>query len=149
MQISGLTASEFAAVVERVSRELYDGNLTVWDSAPSALNRAGNRFRQRLRVRDSRGRGARRSWSGRRQPAACWHTVRDVVRATLAQYPGAVFRTAYAVYDAETFEERYPRTGTINVGSLAQPVTMPDLCECDEHAHAAPRRLPVTIAGVY
>ena len=85
MVISGLTVADFEAIVQQVSEQHYDGNVVPeWRKyragAPSLLNAKGTRFRGRVVVMDSSGSGARRSWTGRRMPAACWHVFRDVVR---------------------------------------------------------------------
>ena len=41
-------------------------------------------------------------------------------------------RTAMAKYlGRESFYEKYPKTGHQNIGSMAYPVTMPELCDCD------------------
>lgn len=133
MEIKGLEPYQFEQIVRDVSNIHYDGNVIVgWGQwGPTMLGGTGKRFRGRVIVQSSRGKGARRSWSGRRMPAACWHVFRDVVRATLAAYPGATFRTAMAYYTAANFEATYPATGYTNIGSMMAPVTMPELCDCD------------------
>jgi hypothetical protein len=131
MEIKGITSEVFGAIVWRVSETRYDENVTCDGLAPTKYGRGGvPRFNQRVIVRSSRGAGARRSWSGRRMPCACWHVFRDVVRATLTAHPTATFRTRMAHYTADNFESTYPATGCLNIGSLMQPAYMPDLCEC-------------------
>jgi hypothetical protein len=79
----------------------------------------------------SRSEGARRSWTGRRVPAVCWHAYRDVLAALFEQRPEATVRTALAVYRGrEGFEACYPETAYRNVGSQMQPAYMPELCDC-------------------
>ncbi len=144
MEIKGMTPDQLRAVVDQVSRDRYDGNVMVdWENgSPNVLNQAGTRFRGRVLARSSYGPGARRSWSGRRSTAACWHVFRDVIRAALAQYPSAVFRTSMARYTAANFEDTYPATGNRNIGSVMQPVTMPELCEGDPHTTWDPQPAP-------
>lgn len=134
MEIKGITSDQFYTIVRHVSATMYDNNVTCNDPQPRPLNRAGLRFNQRVIVLSSRGAGARRSWSGRRMPCACWHVFRDVVRATLAAHPGATFRTRMAYYTSDNFESTYPATGYVNVGSLMQPAYMPNLCDCPTDA---------------
>ena len=89
-------------------------------------------LRGRLLPKSSRQNGARRSWSGRRLKAACWHAHRDYLRALFAECPDAVVVTALARYTADTFEDVYPGTATRNVGSMVQPAYMDELCDCDQ-----------------
>lgn len=89
-------------------------------------------LRGRLLPESSRQNGARRSWSGRRVKAACWHAHRDYLRALFAECPDAVIVTALARYTADTFEDVYPSTANRNVGSMLQPAYMDELCECDQ-----------------
>lgn len=138
VEIKGITPDVFEAIVRRVSSDRYDNNVMCYDPRPTRLNRAGTRFRQRVIVASSRGAGARRSWSGRRMPCACWHVFRDVVRATLAEHPTVTFRTSLAYYTSANFETTYPPTGWVNVGSAFQPATLPELCECNDSDNGGP-----------
>lgn len=136
MRINGKAADpiylyEVEEIIYRVSREHYDGNvITDRQSARQLSSRSVN---LRLKVSSSRDVGARRSWSGRRMPAACWHAYRDVIRAILTAHPTATIRTGMAVYKGlEGFEETYPDTAYKNIGSIMQPAYMPNLCECTD-----------------
>lgn len=132
MEIRGKGVS-FARVCEIVAEvsKVYDGNVIVHpDAHPAGEGDYG--FAGRLRCVSSDGPGARRSWSGRRTPSACWHAYRDVLKAVFAEYPHATARTAMARYTGADFESQYPRTADHNIGSMMQPAYMPDLCECDE-----------------
>lgn len=132
MEIKGLTVDAFTDILTRVSRDQYAGNLRL-DYEPVRLNAAGTRFRLRIRAVSSRESGARRSASGRRMPAACWHAFRDVFIAVFDAYPDATVRTGMAVYRGrDGFHRDYPATGDVNIGSMVNWVTMPDLCECDD-----------------
>jgi hypothetical protein len=111
----------FEAIVVKVSHELYEGNIIVHPNAASL----------RLSVASSRGPGARRSHSGRRMAAACWHAHRDVLRELFSQYPHATVRTALATYRGrEGFEDWFEMTGATNVGSIAEPQRMDEACDC-------------------
>ena len=136
VEVKGMTPDQLRTIVDLVSMVRYGGNIRVdWEgSTPRLLNRAGTRFRGRIMARSSHGPGARRSWSGRRLTAACWHVFRDVIRAALAEYPDAVFTTSLARYTAANFEATYPATGSRNIGSVMQPVTMPELCDHGDDA---------------
>jgi hypothetical protein len=135
-RVAGVNYDTVVAIVERVSAERYGGNVRVHqDARPIGSKRDGSRygFTGRIDVKSSRESGARRSWSGRRMPAACWHAHRDVLSAIFAEYPDATIKTAMATYrGAEGFEDRYPGTADRNIGSVVEPAYMPDLCDCDE-----------------
>lgn len=128
MQITGLSLAQFTEIVDHVSANNYEGNLIVNSDAHSLSD---TRFTARLRVKSSRGAGARMSWSGRHIPAACWHAYRDVLQAMFYAYPDARARTAMAVYRGlDGFQELYPETAYKNIGSQMFPAYMPELCEC-------------------
>lgn len=145
MIFTGITPDEVAAITAQVSGQYYDGNPVVeWVKnprmAPNLLNQKGTRFRGRIVVYDSHGAGSRTSWSGRHGPWACWHVFRDVLQVVIMAR-GANVTTGMARYTPETWEERYPRTGTKNIGSYARPVSMLDLCNCEGGAYDAPQPL--------
>lgn len=125
----GITAEQFERAVKTVSdREHYAGNLITADLKPISSRSC----RGRMVAYTSTGPGARRSWSGRRGPWACWHAFRDVFALLLEQYPDARIRTGMASYTAGNFQATYPATGEKNIGSSARPAYMPELCECGD-----------------
>lgn len=126
-----LTFDSIVAIVNKVSNEKYNGNVRVHDDAHQ-LNKSSG-FRGRIDVHNSRGEGARVSWSGRHGKWACWHAYRDVLRAILTEYPNAIVKTSMARYDGlEGFEDVYPGTAFKNIGSMMQPAYMSELCECED-----------------
>lgn len=136
MRLRGITLDDFNASVARVNvmvteeGKTYNGNLRVHQDAHEIGSRVITTV-GRLTVESSREAGARRSWSGRRCQAACWHAFRDVVRDLLANHPDAVISTSMARYTADNFEDTYPQTGERNIGSMVQHAYMPDLCDCE------------------
>jgi hypothetical protein len=131
VNITGISLEQFHSAVDALNAtETYAGNLRVHADAHVV---SANRLTARLDVRDSRGPGARRSWSGRRGPYACWHAYRDVLTELFRINPDAVVRTSQATYrGALGFETTFPATGRRNVGSQVYPQTMPDMCD---HGH--------------
>lgn len=189
MRISGVGLDDFTQITGHVSR-LYDGNLTVCEGAHELPYARRPQCVARLAVVKSAGSGARRSWTGRRMPCACWHAYRDVLSAVFDAFPDAVIRTSMqgfgknaicpfrpidhqpgrdrrtrrfggrrrlacagqtghkenlpgpctsmAVYRGHAgFTEAYPETAYQNIGSELYPVTMPELCECDDRTPTA------------
>lgn len=141
MIVTGVSREQLEAVVREVSDVLYDGNVTV--NNISSLSAKRTRFT--VRVRDSRGPGARRAASGRRLVAACWHVHRDVLGALFDRYPGATvysglsdndgtFRRGEVVYrGADDYGQNHGDTQYRNVGSLMSPATIGELCDCYDH----------------
>jgi len=128
MIISGITRTELFAVVEKLNAPaLYDGNIVVENC--ETKNVKGDRLSVKLGTADSKRHGSRRAWSGRHGKWLCWHGFRDVFRESFNVNPNAVIRTGKAVYrGSEDFEEVYPSTGHQNVGSMAEPAYMPEMC---------------------
>lgn len=125
----GVNFDRVREIALSVSGNQYGGNLIVHpDAKPLGANGYG--FRGRVIANASRVNGSRSSWSGRATRAACWHAYRDVLRAVFAEYPHAVVTTALARYEgAAGFESTYASTAYKNIGSMAAPAFMPDLCD--------------------
>ena len=128
MNITGVTEEQFVNVVTKVSWQRYGGNVSTIDMRPAS----GRSCRGRVNVKSSSGLGARRSWSGRRGPWACWHVFRDVIAEVFEQYPDARVSTGMARYTRANWAHTYPQTGDRNIGSMVNPVTMPELCDCSD-----------------
>jgi hypothetical protein len=133
MQIKGLTLDEFCQCVRDVSDSTYGGNLVLARDSEDQSNSRTNHCRARVAVTDSSGIGSRTSATGRHGPWTCWHAYRDVLLEVFRRYPSAVVRTRMATYKgAAGFEESFPATARINIGSDYQPASMTKLCECDD-----------------
>lgn len=129
MELIGITIDQFETAVHTVSAR-YGGNLIVHRDAKAISGRSS---RGRVVVRASGGEGARRSWSGRRGPWACWHAYRDVLSELFDVNPEARIRTSLTTYDgARGFQLNYPATAYKNIGSMVSPAYMPELCDCPD-----------------
>lgn len=130
MKVKGVSESALRFIVESVSNLRYNGNI-VFKREPE---RKGNFVFFTLTVNYSGGKGGRRSHTGRKVAAACWHAHRDVMRAMFESYPEAILVTALARYEGRVdFERSFEATGDGNIGSMAAPLAMRDACECDYH----------------
>jgi len=132
--ITKLAPDDIRAIVDAVSNGAYAGNLAITDDGIRTEMRRDGRYSHRvaLTTRDSSQPGARRSWSGRRSRATCWHAYRDVLAVVMMRDPAAAIRTGMATYNgAANFLELFPATGEVNVGSMAQPAILADLCACE------------------
>jgi len=127
MKIKNVTANQLTAIVDEVSREQYDGNI-IFKRYPCQI---GGFIHFTLRVASSKDDGAKVSASGRRSVALCWHGHRDVMQAIFDAHPDAILVTAMARYEgAEGFDDTYPATGDQNIGSMMQPLSYRDACNC-------------------
>ena len=129
MKARNIKAETIDRVVRAVSDELYDGNIT-FKRAPEKYGRA---IRFTLTVLDSSAIGSRRSNTGRRICAACWHAHRDIMRTLFAIVPNMGIQSASADYWGRVdFEDKFARTGCINIGSEAVPIEYQDACNCND-----------------
>jgi hypothetical protein len=79
----------------------------------------------------------RRGFSKRRIPSVCWHGHRDFMRACFRRNSEARIKTAFADYrGTEDFEFEFEATGDRNIGSLFEPMSMRDACDCNEDDRA-------------
>lgn len=112
----------------------YDNNI-YWNRAPEPI---GKQIRFTLRVKSSKGKGAKLSYSAysntRRTSSACWHVHGDFFDALLEIEPKAIITSK-----GNLLKIYRDNTGTIqgnwrdwNVGSIAFPVMYSESCLCDE-----------------
>ena len=93
----------------------------------------GRTFSVKVSPGDDRERWRRRSAEGRRIHAVCWHGFRDFFRALYERTPDAICKTMLATYrGTEGFEETFPQTGFVNLGSYFSPLDAQDACSCGE-----------------
>lgn len=140
MIITGITPEDFRSAVAKISMAHYSENLRV----EIGTQMSPTRFRARVIVAESGAAmwpktelsapGARRSHSGRRLKAACWHAYRDAIQGVFDVNPNARVYTGMSKYvGLDGFLENYPATAHQNIGSTVQPAYMPDLCDCDHY----------------
>lgn len=126
MKLYGVSPDQLRDVVSFVSNRDTDCNLTFNNFRP---NRSSVTFT--LRVCDSKGKGAKRSGTGRRTVSACWHTHAAVMKEIFNRYPQARIVTALATYNgADDFASKFQETAYHNVGSMFAPCEIASCCEC-------------------
>ncbi len=124
--VTGISFEQFNKALDHINND-YDGNIQVKDYSI----KSGNRFSVSTRVRDTSGKGSRRAASGRKTMSLCWHGHRDLYRAIFSMNESARIKTMLANYKGkENFEETYPETKNINVGSVFMPAYANELCDC-------------------
>lgn len=97
--------------------------------------KGGSKYQVTLSVKSSKGKGARRSHSGRRIAAACWHvygTFMDALPESATISAPAV--VGYSSMGREKIARRDRRPGDEwqdwNIGSLFQPMYYSEACDC-------------------
>jgi hypothetical protein len=114
--------------IETLNAALAQANASYSNNLRLDIGRhVGTGLRAVLRAKDSRAYGARTSANGRHGPYASWEAHRDFLRALFVISPQTRVSTAMAKYTAENFEHTFPETGHKNIGSMINPVTMPQL----------------------
>ena len=114
----------------------YDNNVC-WNRAPE---RIGKQLRFTLRVKSSKGRGAKLSYSAysntRRTCSACWHVHGDFFDTLLDIEPSAVISSHVSMRPIKIYKDS---AGVVqgnwkdwNIGSLAYPIDYSESCLCDE-----------------
>jgi len=125
MIVRNVTESEMNEAL-RLTNVDYQNNVLFKTFAPK-----GNGYTFTLRVASSKGLGHRISHMGRRIPSACWHVHRDFMKNLFNLNPNAKIISCHAVYDGiKGFENNYLATGYKNIGSIMQPLSFADACEC-------------------
>lgn len=92
----------------------------------------GRGFSFTLTVKKAAEHGGRRSNTGRRIAAACWHVHRYFLREVFKLSPSALIKTSVIEYNGqEDFEKNHDKTGDINRGSQALPMPYRNACACN------------------
>ena len=123
MLIKGAYGHEICKALEETNK-IYQNNIEFGRFEYLGQTRDGrDKWRVRLRVKDSKGPGARRGMTGRRTVAACWHVH------------GVFFDHLPEGVEIEAAGRRFhagDRWQDIQVGSILYPCWMSELCDCDE-----------------
>ena len=126
MRLKNVTESQLRKIVDQVNVQ-YDGNIK-FKREPEQI---GNFLHFTFTVEKSADHGGRRSNSGRKIAALCWHGHRDIMLDIFAQHPDAILVSAAARYDGQNdFMQKFPATGRQNIGSYFEPMDRQHACEC-------------------
>lgn len=91
----------------------------------------GKGWRFTLRPRSSKGQYGRRSYTGRRVHAVCYHGHHIVMQWLFRAAPDAVLISAHARYDGVAdFYRLADSVGDRNIGSIMQPMLYREACDC-------------------
>jgi hypothetical protein len=102
-------------------QNLYDNNLKI------VISKEGKKWTNfRLFVKDSKGKGARIGYSGRRLTNACWHAHGHFIDKLFELYPDAVIYSLKNKYTKANWQWQDK-----NIGSLYQPLYFSEACNCE------------------
>jgi hypothetical protein len=125
MIIKNVTRDDLEKALAMVNVK-YKNNIT-WEK----LEPYGKHWRARLRVRDSRGPGARLGFgspgSQRHLIAACWHVTGNWFDALFAVNPSAVVDSL-----GKRITKDHGNWVDRNIGSQVYPMMWSEACECNE-----------------
>lgn len=134
MKFWNATATDLLRTVEYVSHTYFDGNLIIKDCKEFGTKVKGVNFT--LRVKGSKGKGARASWSGRRSVSACVHATDAVIRGLFTLYPKSKCQTlGITFHESEGYEDNWEYAFRLNCGSQINPVPMCECCDCPDAWH--------------
>jgi hypothetical protein len=104
--------------------KLFDDNITFFGEL-EPKNKLNTRWSFRLKVKDSKGKGARRGFSGRRMISACWHVHGEFFDAIFKENPNAEI-----VSRGKSITKDYGNWIDSNVGSLMDTLYFSEACDC-------------------
>ncbi len=107
-------------VLQKVNEE-FKGNVEF-----KRLQQKGKRIQFTLKVKNSKGPGAKKGRSGRRTISACWHVHGRFLDILFEMAPETYIITLNKKYTKETW-----RWEDFNQGSIIYPVYASELCECE------------------
>lgn len=119
MIVKNVTPKELRQALDKIQAH-FGGNLNFLKLEP-----LGASYRVRLRVKDSKGKGAGVGHTGRRLVSACWHTYGYFFEALLAINDKAVIKSLRF-----TITKEGGNWQDYNIGSIIYPLCASEACEC-------------------
>jgi len=105
------------------TNKLFDNNI-IFNSF-QRLSR--NRIRVTLRVKDSKGKGARKSLRGRRLISACWHVHGSFFYYLIKTNEKAIIETMLWIYNKDNIHQWVDA----DIGTFLEPLYYSEACDCD------------------
>ena len=130
MQIYGLSATGVRAALKIAGRKHFDDNLC-FNRQPEEFGVRVKGVNCTIRVHNSRKPGARRSYTGRRLTAACFHAHEQFYREAFALGATRIKSTIADWRSVGDMEKDLDRLAAANIGSMMQPLCHADACECE------------------
>ncbi len=116
MNIKGVNRDELEGALTVVN-EKFGGNV-VWNR----IDNTNRGFLVTLRVKDSKGPGARRGFSGQRMINACWH-VHGTFFDALPKDAVVLVGGGQKIHPGDVWQDR-------NIGSVVLPLYFSEACDC-------------------
>ncbi len=99
------------------------------------IEKEGRGFRLTLRVKNSRGKGAKLGFDGKRHTvAACFHAHKAFLKELYDLAPGAKTISSQAIFEGKTqFDANAHFVGQKNIGSVMRPLEYGQACNCENY----------------
>ena len=123
MELRKTNLKELEKAMELLN-QIFQGNITFNRLTP--VNQKGDAFNVTLRVKDSRGAGARRGYTGRRLINACYHVHGYFFQILFMLNPQIQIKSLnnnISEHNIWGFDR--------NIGSIMNPLYLSDACNCD------------------
>jgi hypothetical protein len=120
MKFKNVTETELDKALEETNKQFED-NIT-WNN----FKKVGRQYIATLRVKNSRGKGAKRGYTGRHTIHACWH-VHGVFFDELLK----IQSETVIVSAGRTIDKNGGNWRDWNIGSLFTPLYYSEACACD------------------
>lgn len=125
MIIKNVTGTQMEQAMNKTNMT-YNNNVQF-----NRYNVGANKINFTLRVKSSSGKGARRSFNGRKLVACCFHGHYEFMRCIFDIAPNAVISSCKATYKGkEDFKNKFQSVGYDNCGSMMNPLSYGDACDC-------------------
>ena len=126
MYLLNSSIDELQFCLEQVNKD-YNDNIIF-----KRLEQRGNKILFTLRVKDSKGKGARRSSKDRRIISACWHVHGELFDTILFYNEKAIIEISWTGYNVYKDSDGKVKNNwqDWNAGSKFHPVFMSELCDC-------------------
>lgn len=122
VSIIGLSTAEIVRALENTNK-LFNGNI-VFNRFDTIPRRDGYKFEVTLKVKDSKGTGARLGFTGRHMINACWHVYGTFFDECFKINPACkIKQCGQSVTKDNNWTDK-------NIGSIMQPLLYSDACEC-------------------
>lgn len=126
MIISNVSQQDIEQALETVNKQ-YNNNI-MFNNFTRRSN-TGKSWIVTIRAKDSKAPGARTSWNGRRTVAACWHAY-GIFMDALPKHARIFKHLGMNIDRTHNWTSPGDPWQDFNVGSIAYPRFISDLCEC-------------------
>lgn len=129
MKATNVTKQDLFTALE-LTNKVFDDNIT-FNRYPESANNKGTAFNFTLQVLSSKGKGARRGFSGQRMISACWHVHGVFFDKLFSINEKAIIKTGKKEITID-----YGNWDDFNIGSQLRPLYFSEVCDCNNNGIA-------------